>query len=90
MALKQVLKVTSKYGLTTRAAMHIVQTLSRYKSAIRFTVGENSADAKSMMGLVCLMAFRGAEVWVEAEGPDEEEAMAAAVKLFERKFGNSE
>jgi len=90
MPLTRMLKVTTRLGMNMRGAAYIVQNANRCKSAIRFTVGENTANAKSMMGLICLLVVPGTEVQVDVEGPDEEEAMARMSKVFAGKFGNRE
>jgi phosphotransferase system HPr (HPr) family protein len=38
------------------------------------------------MNIMLLAAEHGAEILVEAEGPDEAEALAAVERLFEEKF----
>jgi phosphocarrier protein len=44
-------------------------------------------DGKSILGILLLAASRGTTVEVTAEGPDEEEAMAALAALVEGGFG---
>jgi phosphocarrier protein HPr len=44
-------------------------------------------NAKSIMGVMMLAAGLGAEVVLEAEGPDESEAISAVSTLFADKFG---
>jgi phosphocarrier protein len=44
-------------------------------------------DGKSIMGLLLLAAPRGAEMVVEADGPDEGPALDALAALVEQGFG---
>ncbi len=43
-------------------------------------------NGKSILGLLTLAAEKGAELELETEGPDEEEAMNSLVSLFENSF----
>ncbi len=44
-------------------------------------------NAKSIMGVMMLAAGLGSTVQIEADGPDEAEAVDALEKLFADKFG---
>jgi phosphocarrier protein len=47
-------------------------------------------NAKSIMGVMMLAAAKGTTVELEADGADEDAAMAAIEKLFADKFGEAE
>jgi phosphocarrier protein len=48
-----------------------------------------SVSARSIMGLMMLAAAKGAEIEIQARGPDAEQALAAAVALIEGGFGET-
>jgi phosphocarrier protein HPr len=81
-----VLKVTNEAGIHARPAAAVVETCARYKSHISFVKDDVRANAKSIMNIMLLAAEFGAEILVEAEGPDEVEALAAVEKLFAERF----
>lgn len=82
----KLLKVTNEAGIHARPAAAVVETSARFKSSIHFVKGDLRANAKSIMNIMLLAAEYGAEILVEAEGPDEAEALAAIEKLFEERF----
>ena len=64
-------------GLHARPAAQFVRTASRFASRITITVGDRTADAKSLIALLGLTIRPGAEIALTAEGPDEDAALAA-------------
>jgi phosphocarrier protein len=44
-------------------------------------------NAKSLLGVLMLAAETGTTIAIRAEGPDEDEAVAALVQLVEENFG---
>jgi phosphocarrier protein HPr len=84
--LSKLLKVTNEAGIHARPAAAVVETSARFKSGVFFVKGDIRANAKSIMNIMLLAAEYGAEILVEADGPDEEEALAAIEKLFAERF----
>ena len=82
--------ITNKLGLHLRAAAQLVQTASAFKSDVRVRRKNVEVDAKSIMGVLGLEAALGAELAVIANGPDEEQALAAVINLVENKFNEGE
>ena len=82
------LVVLNESGIHARPAALVVETSGRFKSRITFVKDGMRANAKSIMNIMLLAAECGASVLVEAEGPDEVEAMAAMEKLFLERFGH--
>jgi phosphocarrier protein HPr len=80
-------KITNKRGLHARASAKLVECASRFKSHI--TVGKDGqcVDARSIMGLMLLVAPLGSEIEISAAGEDAEEALGAILALVEAKFG---
>jgi phosphocarrier protein len=81
------LVIRNRLGLHARAAARFVSTAGRFRA--RVTAGRDGRvmDGKSILGILLLAASRGTTVEVTAEGPDEEEAMAALAALVEGGFG---
>jgi len=81
------LVIRNRLGLHARAAARFVHTAGRFRA--RVTAGRDGRvmDGKSILGILLLAASRGTAIEVTAEGPDEEEAMAALVALVEGGFG---
>lgn len=69
-------------GLRARAASAFVREASRFDSEITVSKGEESYDAKSIMSVLSLGAYKGDEVILRVHGEDEEEAMAALLDLL--------
>ena len=85
----QVVTLDNETGLHVRPATLFMETATRFQSAIRVWKDERLADGKSAISLMLLEAARGAQLAIEAEGPDEEEAMRALVRLVESRFENT-
>jgi phosphocarrier protein HPr len=80
------LKVINESGIHARPAALIVETCTRFKCMIWFMKDGMRANAKSIMNIMLLAAEYGAQIQVEAEGPDEVEALNAVEELFLSKF----
>lgn len=84
--------VVNRLGLHARAAARLVRTASGFESHLRLERADRSAtaDAKSILSVLLLAASRGTELFVIAEGPDEEAAIAAVCELISSGFGEEE
>jgi phosphocarrier protein HPr len=80
------LTVINESGIHARPAALIVETCTKYKSMVWFMKDGMRANAKSIMNIMLLAAEYGAQIQVEADGPDEAEALAAIDELFQSKF----
>ena len=78
--------VKNRAGIHARPAALIVQTAGKFKSKIMFKKENEEINAKSIMGIITLGAAYNTEILVCADGPDENEAVAALAKLFENRF----
>lgn len=79
--------VHNKVGLHARPAALFVQTATAHQSKITVTKGEKSGNAKSILGILALGVQQNDEIVINAEGPDEAEALAALTKLVKDNFG---
>lgn len=75
--------VSDPVGFHLRAAGRIVKLAKQFESEVTVRFNGRVANAKSIMGLASLAADHGSQVELETEGPDEDAAIAALVKLIE-------
>ncbi len=73
-------------GLHARPATHLVKIASRFKSEIFLVRNKKKVNGKSIMGVMMLAAAKGNEILLKIDGEDEQQAMAALVDLFVKKF----
>jgi phosphocarrier protein len=81
--------IVNALGLHARAAARFVQVASRYTSRILVEHGTVTADGKSILGLLALLARAGSRLTITAEGADEGEAMRALCDLVAGRFGEA-
>jgi phosphocarrier protein len=79
--------ILNSTGFHARPAGMFVETASRFRSVIRVVNGKQTADGKSIFGLMLLGAAPGAEIAIEAQGEDEAEALHALAELITGRFG---
>ena len=80
-------RIVNKLGLHARPSAKLTQLASKFRSEIWMSKGARRINAKSIMGVMMLAAARGSEVVIEADGPDEVEALEALVGLIASGFG---
>lgn len=68
-------------GLHARPAAAFVQTASRFQSAVTVSFQGKTANGKSLLSLMSLGIGAAAPFTITADGPDEQEALAALVSL---------
>ena len=78
--------ILNSLGLHARAAAKFVHTAGLFTARIRVARGEREVDGKSIMGLLLLAAAHGSSIRISADGPDEDQAIAALCALIERGF----
>jgi phosphocarrier protein HPr len=71
--------VTLTGDLHARPAGALAVTAGKFAATVRITAGGNSADAKSVLGVMGLGATAGQNVTVTATGPDAPGAVAAVI-----------
>lgn len=78
--------VSNRLGLHARASAKLVQLVAGFKSTVWLVSKGREVNAQSIMGVMMLAAGMGTSLTVRAEGDDAEQAVAAVVDLFDRKF----
>ena len=77
-------------GLHARPAKVFVKIAKKYQANIRVFHGEKKANAKSMISLLTLGVENGSTIRIEADGEDEDAALAALVHAVEEGLGEEE
>lgn len=88
--IRQPVIIINKLGLHARAAAKLVATAAEFESDIQLARGDRQVDAKSIMPVMMLAASQGTEVELVADGPDEQQAIAALEALIHDYFGEGE
>ncbi|HTF93627.1 MAG TPA: HPr family phosphocarrier protein [Verrucomicrobiae bacterium] len=83
-------EIKNKLGLHARAAALLVQTVNRFSAQVTLTKDGQSADGRSIMGVLTLAATQGSKLHVEANGEEAERAVKAIEKLIDARFNESE
>lgn len=84
------IEIKNKLGLHARAAALLVQTVNRFSAQVSVTKDGQSADGRSIMGVLTLAATQGSKILVEANGEDAERVVKAIEKLIDNRFNESE
>ena len=83
--MKKSVSVGLEAGLEARPIALLVQTASQFASSVYLVIDEKRINAKSIMGVMSLALMNGTEVVIDAEGPDEAEAIASLEAFFSAK-----
>lgn len=78
--------IVNPLGLHARAAAKFVHVAGAFTASIRVGRPGREMDGKSIMGLLLLSAAQGTSLNIIADGPDEQDAVAALRALVERGF----
>ncbi len=82
--------IKNRLGLHARASAKLSQLASQYPCEVWLERNGKRINAKSIMGVMMLAASKGSKVTLEANGPDETEAVDALVSLINDRFGEGE
>jgi phosphocarrier protein HPr len=80
-------KIVNRLGIHARPATLFTQIANNFESDIEVEKDGMVVDGKSILGLLMLVAGKGSEIIIRADGPDEDEAIKELVKLVEDGFG---
>ena len=78
--------VKNRAGLHTRPAATLVKTAAKFHAEFFILKDSIEINGKSIIGVMTLAAEQGSTLLLRFDGPDEEQAAAAIVALFERGF----
>lgn len=88
--IKSSITISNKLGLHARASAKLTKLAGSFRSEIHLSRAGRRINAKSIMGVMMLAAGLGAEIEIETDGPDEQEAMGALRELIDAKFGEGQ
>jgi len=80
------LLIINERGLHARAAARFVKTAEQFGAEITVSKNEYTVPARSIMGLLLLVAGRGSAITVTANGADAREALNALEALVAARF----
>lgn len=88
--IKEKVTIKNSSGLHARPSAQLVKLASKFKSDFYIHSYGYRVNGKSILGVMTLAAESGAELELELEGPDEEEALKAIKEAVDNKFGMDE
>ncbi|MEX0445863.1 PTS phosphocarrier protein NPr [Xenorhabdus sp. SGI246] len=87
MTVKQRLEIKNRLGMHARPAMKLHDLVQQFQSQVILRNNSNiQAEAHSVIAMLMLDSEQGSYIEVEATGPDEQQALAAIVELFNSGF----
>jgi phosphocarrier protein len=75
--------IQNSIGLHARPAALFVKQATEFDAKIKVLKDNKEADAKSIISIMALGAKKGSDIMITAEGPDDEKAVDALVKLLD-------
>ena len=84
------IEILNRLGLHARAAAKLVSCASGFVSRVELERNGQRVNGKSIMGVMMLAASRGSRIVIDANGEDEEAALAALETLIGNRFGETE
>ena len=78
--------INNTVGLHARPATFFIQKANEFKSSIWVEKDDRRVNAKSLLGVLSLGIVRGATIRIDADGSDEEAAVAALCDLISSNF----
>ncbi|MCH5584909.1 HPr family phosphocarrier protein [Shimazuella sp. AN120528] len=80
--IKKEIKVNLEHGLHIRPAKEFVQVATKFHSDIDVIKNSQTANGKSILGIVSLGILKGETITLKADGSDENEAITSLEKIF--------
>lgn len=85
--IKKKVQVTNPSGLHLRPAGNLFQEAQKYRSDISIVYSDGTANAKSLLSILCACVKCGDEVELVCEGEDEKIAMKALLSAIRSGLG---
>jgi phosphocarrier protein HPr len=79
--------IVNTLGLHARAATKLVQLASRFPCEVEVARDDQTANGKSVMGVLLLCGSKGTVLEVRAQGERAEECVTAIGELIANRFG---
>jgi phosphocarrier protein len=81
--------IVNQLGLHARAATKLVQLASKFPCDVEITREDQSANGKSVMGVLLLCGSKGTVLEVRASGDQAQECVHAIGELIAGRFGEA-
>ena len=88
-AVEREVVIPNKEGLHFRPIMQFVDIAQRFKAGVTVHCADRTADGRSPMEMLMLVATQGTKVRVVADGDDAEQLVEALCGLVESGFGET-
>jgi phosphocarrier protein len=82
--------ITNQLGLHARAATKLVQLAAKFPCDVEVARGDQTANGKSVMGVLLLCGSKGSVIDVKAKGDRADECVRAIGELIDNKFGEAQ
>ena len=87
MTVKQTVEIKNKLGMHARPVMKLFELVQSFDAEVMLRNDSGTeAEASSVIALLMLDSAKGRQIEVEATGPDEIQALAAVIELFNSGF----
>ncbi|HEY0211700.1 PTS phosphocarrier protein NPr [Acerihabitans sp.] len=87
MTVKQTVEIKNRLGMHARPAMKLFDLVQSFDAEVLLRNDSGTeAEASSVIALLMLDSAKGRLIEVEASGPDEVQALAAVIELFNAGF----
>ncbi|GAA3899657.1 PTS phosphocarrier protein NPr [Gibbsiella dentisursi] len=87
MTVRQTVEIKNKLGMHARPAMKLFELVQSFDAEVILRNDSGTeAEASSVIALLMLDSAQGRQIEVEANGPEEEKALAAVIELFNAGF----
>lgn len=80
-------KIINPMGMHMRPANLFVKEMTPFKSDVTILFNGKTINGKSIMNLMAACMKQGSEIEIQCSGPDEEDALKAAVAFVEAGLG---
>ena len=84
----QKITVTNEQGMHMRPASVFSQAMTPFASDVKVVFNGTDYDAKSVMMLISAYFKCGAEIEIQCDGADEQDALKKAIELVESGLGD--
>ena len=87
MTVKHTVEITNKLGMHARPAMKLFELVQSFDAEVMLrNESGTEAEASSVIALLMLDSAKGGQIEIEVTGPQEEQALAAVIALFNAGF----
>ena len=87
MTVKHTVEIRNRLGMHARPAMKLFELVQSYDAEVLLrNESGTEAEACSVIALLMLDSAKGGHIEIEVSGPQENEALAAVIELFDAGF----